>query len=85
MQARQAVIKQYQSGTTVNFNELTTPLANWLTRVFGCWHRELSRPFTLDGESYRVCVDCGARRKFDPRRWEMVGDFYYSSNYLKTT
>ena len=29
--------------------------------VFGCHHKNLSRVFTLDGHTYRVCCDCGAR------------------------
>jgi hypothetical protein len=29
--------------------------------LFGCHHGHLSRVFTLDGETYRVCCDCGAR------------------------
>jgi uncharacterized membrane protein len=29
--------------------------------VFGCHHKNLSRIFTLDGHTYRVCCDCGAR------------------------
>jgi hypothetical protein len=37
----------------------------------------MSRPFTRDNETYRVCMDCGARRSFDPVRWEMVGGYYY--------
>jgi hypothetical protein len=55
----------------------TPSLAGWFTRVFGCWHRELSRPFTDQGQSYRTCLDCGARRQFNLGRWEMQGDFYY--------
>jgi hypothetical protein len=85
MQAGQATLKQYQHEAGVNFNALTPVLSSWLTRIFGCWHREMSRPFTHDRESYRVCLDCGARRKFDASRWEMVGDFYYNAPYLKTT
>src|SRR5580700_4107736 len=27
--------------------------------VFGCWHFKLSRPFTLSGRTYEVCLDCG--------------------------
>jgi len=27
--------------------------------VFGCWHRNLSRPFTLSGWTYEVCLNCG--------------------------
>jgi uncharacterized membrane protein len=29
--------------------------------LFGCHHAHLSRVFTLQGETYRVCCDCGAR------------------------
>ena len=28
---------------------------------FGCHHNQLSRVFTLQGETYRVCCDCGAK------------------------
>ena len=48
-----------------------------VARVFGCWHRTLSLPFTRDGETYRTCMRCGARRRFDTERWETVGQFYY--------
>jgi DNA-directed RNA polymerase subunit RPC12/RpoP len=30
--------------------------------LFGCKHRRLSRPFTLSGKTYEVCLTCG--RKF---------------------
>jgi hypothetical protein len=30
---------------------------NWF---FGCRHRELSRAFTSEGETYKVCLKCGA-------------------------
>ena len=29
--------------------------------LFGCHHLHLSRVFTLQGETYRVCCDCGAK------------------------
>ena len=29
--------------------------------LFGCHHFNLSRVFTLQGETYRVCCDCGAK------------------------
>jgi len=32
--------------------------------VFGCHHRHLSRVFTIDGRTYRVCCDCGAKFKY---------------------
>ena len=46
-------------------------------RIFGCWHLNMSRPFSRGNESYRTCVVCGARRRFDLEQWKMVGSFYY--------
>jgi len=53
------------------------PSIGVLRRVFGCWHLQLSLPFTRDNETYRTCVNCGARRRFDLDQWTMVGDFYH--------
>jgi len=38
--------------------------------VFGCWHRNISRPFTLSGWTYEVCLNCG--RKFAYERAEII-------------
>jgi hypothetical protein len=35
-------------------------LLAFLEFIFGCHHAHLSRVFTLQGETYRVCCDCGA-------------------------
>jgi hypothetical protein len=48
-----------------------------LGTMFGCWHKELSRPFTSVKESYRVCLDCGARKQFDTQTLKTFGPFYY--------
>ncbi|MBV8052442.1 MAG: hypothetical protein JOZ80_14730 [Acidobacteriaceae bacterium] len=32
--------------------------------LFGCHHGHLSRVFTLGGETYRVCCDCGAKYSY---------------------
>ena len=32
--------------------------------LFGCHHSNLSRVFTLNGHSYRVCCDCGAKFEY---------------------
>jgi hypothetical protein len=29
--------------------------------LFGCRHAELSRVFTIGGQTYRVCCTCGTR------------------------
>jgi len=33
--------------------------------LFGCWHRNLSRPFTLSGWTYEVCLNCGKKLDYD--------------------
>ena len=50
-----------------------------LGRIFGCRHRNLSRPFNdIDKKScYRVCLECGARREFDIRSFKTLGNFYF--------
>ncbi len=53
-------------------------LTSLLASVFGCWHREVSRPFTRQGQTYRTCLGCGAHKRFDLNHWEDSGGFYYS-------
>ena len=48
-------------------------------RVFVCWHRKMSRPFTREGETYRVCLRCGMHRQFDLKEWKTKGDYYNPS------
>ena len=33
--------------------------------LFGCWHRNLSWPFTLSGLAYEVCLTCGKQLAYD--------------------
>ena len=33
--------------------------------LFGCWHRNLSRPFTLSGWTYEVCLNGGKKLAYD--------------------
>lgn len=49
-----------------------------MTKVFGCWHQKgLSRPFTENQKAYRVCLDCGARRAFNPQTLKTFGPYYF--------
>jgi len=48
-----------------------------IARLFGCWHENLSRPFGQGAASYRACVECGARKPFNPETLETYGAFYY--------
>jgi hypothetical protein len=46
-------------------------------KIFGCWHKQLSRPFTNQKSSYRACLNCGAMKRFDTETLKTVGPFYY--------
>ena len=35
--------------------------AHALTSVFGCQHERLTRPFTIQRQSYMVCLECGQK------------------------
>lgn len=48
-----------------------------VAKIFGCWHRHLSRPFTDKNKSYRACLHCGARKSFDAETLKTSGPFYY--------
>ena len=36
-------------------------LHNVVHAVFGCQHERLSRPFTIQQQSYMVCLECGRK------------------------
>lgn len=54
-------------------------------KLFGCWHKDLSRPFTNGKESYRACLHCGARQKFDAEQMKTTRRFYYPPNISQET
>jgi hypothetical protein len=45
-------------------------------RLLGCWQHDMSRPFTRQGKSYRVCLKCGMSRDFNLDTWKTQGRFY---------
>ena len=47
-----------------------------ISKLWSCWHRHMSRPFTRDGETYRVCLRCGVHRRFDLEAWKTKGAYY---------
>lgn len=49
----------------------------FIVKLFGCWHKKMTRPITNDNLSYRACLDCGARRKFDAHNFKTSRAFYY--------
>ena len=75
----QAVSKRNRNGKSFNTNpdnKMGEPIG-FFGKLFGCWHKDLSRPFTEKNCSYRVCLDCGARKEFDTDSFQTSGPFYY--------
>jgi hypothetical protein len=54
------------------WDSVTQPIANALEFAFGCRHHTLSRVFTIDGRSYKVCCDCGARFRYSLETMSIV-------------
>ena len=73
----EAVVERAGTDLPAVLPDLGSKLRRVVSRIFGCWHVNLSRPFSRGNEIYRTCVACGARRRFDLEQWEMVGSFYY--------
>jgi hypothetical protein len=48
-----------------------------LGKFFGCWHEEISRPFSHGQIAYRSCLKCGARKQFDSNTLKTHGAFYF--------
>jgi hypothetical protein len=78
MQAGELTIANSNIGH-IDASSLTGKFGNLMARVFGCWHAELSRPFSRDGRAYRTCLSCGAQRQFNLGNWEMQGKFFYKN------
>lgn len=49
-----------------------------LSKIFGCGHQDLSRPFSNGKQGYRVCLQCGARKQFNVETLETFGSFYFA-------
>ena len=39
--------------------------------LFGCRHADLSRVFTIGGQTYRVCCTCGTRLSYSLSRMRL--------------
>ncbi len=77
MQTAQAIVENHQKLVLTNASSQIGGIGGFITRMFGCRHKEMSRPLSLHGQTYRACLDCGARRQFNLKLWEMEGDYYY--------
>jgi hypothetical protein len=77
MSAVLGTLETYSHGERKRLSGVAFAVAGWLSEVFGCQHREMSRPFSRHGETYRVCISCGARRGFDEKTWNSSGSYYF--------
>ena len=50
----------------------------FFSKIFGCGHQDLSRPFSNGKFGYRVCLNCGARKQFNVDTLETFGSFYFA-------
>ena len=66
-----------QGMAEINVTSGAGRFGDFVTRILGCWHTQMSRPFSHQGQAYRSCLKCGAQRKFNLGNWEMQGSFYY--------
>lgn len=48
-----------------------------MAKLFGCRHEDVGRPFSYGNTAYRSCLNCGARRQFNPETLETHGNFYF--------
>lgn len=67
----------YGNGERTRRWNISRALGRRLGAIFGCPHKEMSRPFSRQGETYRVCISCGARRNFDGETWNSSGPYYF--------
>jgi hypothetical protein len=79
MQAVLGTFENYSSTEGRKLSDLTHAVGSWLTEIFGCAHKEMSRPFSRHGKSYRVCIACGAHRGFDAETWNSRGPYYFEA------
>ena len=77
MEATLGTLEQYSNDHTRRITNIPRSLGSWIIGIFGCAHKEMSRPFSRHGETYRVCISCGARRSFDQRTWNSSGRYYF--------
>jgi hypothetical protein len=79
MQTAIETFESYPHSPAASISRVRFALSRWFGEIFGCQHKEMSRPFSRQGETYRVCITCGARRQFDESNWNTVGPFYFKA------
>lgn len=57
-----------ERGASKVMNWLRSLLGFFYDVFFGCRHTRLTRPFTLEQETYKVCLDCGHKVYYSRER-----------------
>jgi hypothetical protein len=47
-----------------------------ISRIVGCPHKDVGRPFVEGKTGYRSCLSCGARKPFNTETLETSSSFY---------
>lgn len=79
METALETLDHYPHGPAAAISKIRFALSRRVAEIFGCQHKEMSRPFSRQGETFRVCITCGARRQFDQINWNTVGPFYFKA------
>jgi len=68
--------QMFQQQQAERRRELNSAAERLVQRLLGCWQHELSRPFTYQQRTYRVCMKCGLSRDFNLASWKTHGPSY---------
>ena len=82
MQALETIIQDDRNNKLSDLKNFLSVPGRLTALLFGCWHLKMSRPFTRNSETYRSCLECGARRKFNLESWKMHGPYYFNAPEL---
>jgi len=67
-------------------------MVSWLQAIyeffyeifFGCSHGNLTRPFTLQAHSYKVCLDCGKQMPYSVEKMRLLHAWELSKQHPLT-
>ena len=74
--ALQNVFRNVRSRETVLDEKVFGKKLGLVSRLLGCSHPRLTRPFSTGGSAYLSCLECGARKHFNARTLETSRSFY---------
>jgi hypothetical protein len=76
MQSEAVINQQMMRDQAERSRALKRCRQSFVQRLLGCWQHDLSRPFTREGKTYRVCTKCGLSRDFNLNTFKTHGVSY---------